>query len=103
MLPISRQHSILTLPVEHHGMDFSSIARINMGLEVEGIARDLNHHIPAYRQIALITLADWTCTINGCVGPLDGLGFNRNFLQYYKRIPAAWIIAQNSMTSLSLS
>src|SRR5882762_4125917 len=78
----------------------ASIARINMGLVVEGITRDLNHHIPAYRQVTLITLADWTCTINGCMRPLDGRGLSRNFTQYYKRILAAWIIAQNSMTSL---
>jgi hypothetical protein len=98
--PYRGNTEILTLPVEHHGMDFPSITQINMGLVVEGIARDLNHHILAYRQVALITLADWTCAINGCMGPLDGLGLSRNFTQYYKRIPAAWIVAQNSMTSL---
>jgi len=52
------------------------------------------------KQVALIILADWTCTINGCMGSLDSLGLNRNFSQYYKKIPAAWIITQNSMTSL---
>jgi hypothetical protein len=91
---------ILTLPVEHHGMDFPYIARINMGMVIEGITCDLNHHIPGYQQVALITLANWTCTINGCVGPLDSLGLNWNFSLYYKKIPAAWIIPQNSMTSL---
>ena len=39
---------VLTLPVDHHGLDFPSVARINMGLVVEGLAHNLNHHIPAY-------------------------------------------------------
>jgi Reverse transcriptase (RNA-dependent DNA polymerase) len=98
--PYQGNTDILNLPIEKHGMDFPSIARINMGLVTEGLARDLNHHIPAYRQVAHITLADWTCSINNCVGPLDGLGLRRNFTQYYKKIPAAWIIAQSTLTHL---
>jgi hypothetical protein len=81
-------------------MDFPSIARINMGLVTEGLARDLNHHIPAYQWVVLITLANWTCGINGCIGPLDGLGLRQNFTQYYKKIPAAWIIAQETLSHL---
>ena len=34
------------------------------------------------------------------MGPLDGLGLRRNFTQYYKKIPAAWIIAQHTLTCL---
>src|SRR5882762_91102 len=85
--PYHGKTEILTLPIEHHGMDFPSVARINMGMVVEGIACDLNHHIPAYQQITHITLADWTCGINNCMGLLDGRGLKRNFSQYYKRIP----------------
>ena len=81
-------------------MDFPSLAQINMGMVIKGIICDLNCHIPAYQQVALVTLANWMCTIDSCVGPLDGLGLNQNFSQYYKKIPAAWIIVQNSMTSL---
>ena len=98
--PYRGNTDILTLPTEQHGMDFPSIARINMGLVTEGLARDLNHHIQAYQRVALITLADWTCGINECIRPLDGLGLKHNFSQYYRRIPAAWIIAQNTLTSL---
>ena len=58
--PYRGNTKILTLPVEHHGMEFPSIAWINMGIVIEGITCDLNHHIPAYQQVALITLADWT-------------------------------------------
>ena len=98
--PYQGNTDILNLPIERHGLDFPLITRINMGLVTEGLARDLNHHIPAYRQVALITLADWTCGINNCVGPLDGLGLRRNFTQYYKKIPAVWIIAQHTLTCL---
>jgi hypothetical protein len=81
---------IATLPVSLHGFDFPSIRRINASIAVDGLARDLNHHIPAYRKMALISLADWTCSINDCVSPLDGLGIYKDFtrrLQYHT-IPA---------------
>ena len=98
--PYRGNTDILTLPIQQHGMDFPSVTRINMGLVAEGLARDLNHYIPAYQQVALVTLADWTCNINGCVGPLDGLGLKHNFSQYYRKFPAAWIIAQDTLTRL---
>lgn len=100
--PYCGNTGILTLPMEHHGLDFPSVARINAGLVIEGLARDLNHHIPASRRGALITLADWMCAINGCIGPLDGIGLNQSFSHHYRKIPATWIIVQNSMTSMRL-
>jgi hypothetical protein len=93
---------IATLPVSLHGFDFPSIRRINASIAVDGIARDLNHHIISYRHLALITLADWTCSINDCINPLTVPGINKDFsrrLQYHT-IPAAWIIAQKEMASL---
>jgi len=90
---------IATLPVSLHGFDFPSIRRINASIAVDGLARDLNHHIPAYRNMARITLADWTCNINDCVNPLEGIGIHKDFtrrLQYHT-IPAAWIVAQKEM------
>ena len=74
--PYRGNTGILTLPMEHHGLDFPSVAWINTGLVIEGLAHDLNHHIPAYQQVALITLMDWKCVINGCIGPLDSIGLN---------------------------
>lgn len=62
--PFQPRTSILTLPVDRHGLGFPSVARINAGIAVDGLTRDLNHHIPAYRTMALITMADWTCDIN---------------------------------------
>lgn len=93
---------ILTLPVSSLGMEFPSVARINAGIMVEGLTRDLNHHIPAYRLMARLVLADWTCSINDCVNPLDGIGLAKNFTRYYRKIPASWIIAQKAMLTLNL-
>ena len=90
---------IATLPTALHGFEFPSIRRINASIAVDGLARDLNHHIPAYRNMALITLADWTCTINDCSNPLAGSGILKDFTRRmpYHTIPAAWIIAQREM------
>ncbi|KAJ7185757.1 hypothetical protein C8R46DRAFT_881750 [Mycena filopes] len=100
-MPFSPNSKILTLPVSLHGLGFPSIARINAGIAVDGLARDLNHHIAAYRSMARITLAEWTCSINNCVHPLDKRGLRRGFTHYYKKIPAAWITAHGVMSSLT--
>ncbi|KAJ7208930.1 hypothetical protein GGX14DRAFT_365159 [Mycena pura] len=99
-MPFSPSSKILTLPVSLHGLGFPSMARINAGIAVDGLVRDLNHHIAAYRTMARITLAEWTCDINGCVYPLDGDGLLKGFTHYYKKIPAAWITAQAVMSSM---
>ncbi|KAJ7670182.1 hypothetical protein DFH06DRAFT_1125569 [Mycena polygramma] len=99
-MPFSPNSKILTLPVSHHGLGFPSIARINAGIIVDGILRDLNHHITAYRTMARITLAEWTCNINECIYPLDGIGLRKTFTHYYKKIPAAWITAHGVMSSM---
>jgi hypothetical protein len=94
---------IATLPVSLHGFDFPSIRRINASIAVDGLARDLNHHIPAYRNMARITLADWTCSINDCINPLEGVGIHKDFTRriQYHTIPAAWIIAQKEMGTMT--
>ena len=94
--PYNPNTDILTLPVDLHGLDYPSVARINAGIATEGLWRDLNHHVPAYRKMARLTLADWTCTINHCVCPLDGKGLLRDFTGQYRKIPAAWIIVHKS-------
>jgi len=71
--PFQLSTSIATLPVSYHGFDFLSIARINAAISVNGIVRDLNHHIPSYQTMVRITLMDWMCEKNGCMYPLDGL------------------------------
>jgi hypothetical protein len=92
---------IATLPVMLHGFEFPSIRHINASIAVDGLARDLNHHIKAYRNMALITLADWTCQINDCINPLVEPGILKDFSRclHFNTIPAAWIIAQKVMGS----
>jgi hypothetical protein len=96
--PYRPNTDILTLLVLHLGMEFPSITRINAGIAIEGLSRDLNHHIPVYRHVAWITLADWTCDINNCVYPLDGNSLNKNFMHHYQKMPTSWIIAQKIMS-----
>jgi hypothetical protein len=64
--PFRPNTSIATLPISLCGFDFPSITRINQAIAVSGISRDLNHHIPAYRAMAWITMADWMCKKSGC-------------------------------------
>ncbi|KAJ6600482.1 hypothetical protein DFH09DRAFT_901420, partial [Mycena vulgaris] len=71
-MPYTPNTKILGLPFKHHGLEFPSLVRINAGIVVDGLARDLNHHITAYRKMARITMADWTCSINDCINPIDG-------------------------------
>ena len=99
--PYRPNTDVITLPVSYPGMEFPSIARINAGIAVEGLPRDLNHHIPAYRLMARLTLADWMCDINSCVNPLDGRGLDKDFVRYYHKIPASWIFAQKGMSKLN--
>ena len=98
--PFRPSSKIATLPLSLHGFDFPSIARINAGIAVAGISRDLNHHIRAYRTMAKITMADWMCEKNGCVYPLDGDGLLKGFTHCMRSIPAGWVIAQKVMRSL---
>ncbi|KAJ7637991.1 hypothetical protein DFH06DRAFT_1001984, partial [Mycena polygramma] len=101
-MPFNPSSKILTLPISLHGFGFPSLARINAGIVVDGLARDLNHHIPAYRSIARITLAEWTCNLfsSSCVYPLDGAGLTKSYSPYYKKIPAAWITAHGIMAAM---
>jgi hypothetical protein len=101
--PFCPSSLVSTLPLALGGFDFPSLARINDGIAIDGLARDLNHHIPAYRTMALITLADWTCQINRCVYPLNHEGLSRSFTCFTDSIPAAWIIAHSQMSKLGLS
>jgi hypothetical protein len=64
---------ILTLPVELDSVEFLSLTHINADISVKGLWHNINHHIPAYHDIARLTLTNWTCGINHCVYPLDGI------------------------------
>ncbi|KDR65054.1 hypothetical protein GALMADRAFT_82330 [Galerina marginata CBS 339.88] len=101
--PFHPTTDIATLPISQHGFGFLSIARINAALAIDGLSRDLNHHIPAYRDMAKITLADWTCEKNDCQNPLDGPGHGKDQSRRVKSIPSSWVVAHKSMQKLSLS
>jgi hypothetical protein len=95
---------IATLPISLHVFEFPSICRINTSIAVDGLACDLNHHILAYCNMALITLADWTCSINDCIYPLAEPGINKAFSRrmHSNTIPLAWIVAQKEMGTMKL-
>jgi hypothetical protein len=46
--PYNPTTDILTLPIDLHGLDYLSLARINVRIVTEGLWRDLNHHVSAY-------------------------------------------------------
>lgn len=98
--PYNPNTEILTLPVELHGLEFLSLAQINSGIAIDGLWHDINHHVPAYRNIARVMLADWMCNINHCMSLLDVKGLLRDFTSHYRRLPTAWIITHNAMTML---
>ncbi|KAG2348417.1 hypothetical protein BDR05DRAFT_835286, partial [Suillus weaverae] len=70
--PFHFHSTLLSLPIDLFGMGFPSISCLNDTLALQGMLRDLNHHIPAFRIMAAITLSDWMCSLNHCVYPLDG-------------------------------
>ncbi|KAG6852626.1 hypothetical protein C0991_010345 [Blastosporella zonata] len=96
--PFSPSSRLSTLPLHLGGFEFPSIARTNAGIAIDGLARDLNHHIHAYRTMALVTLADWTCHVNKCQDPLDGLGLKRSFSRQSSSLPSAWLTAHEAMS-----
>jgi hypothetical protein len=68
--PFRFNTTLLTLPLNLHGLGFPSISHLNSSLAVSGLQRDLTHHIPSFCKMAEITLSDWTCRYNGCLNPL---------------------------------
>lgn len=101
--PFCPSSLLASTPINLGGLEFPSIARINAGIAVDGLARDLNHHIPAYRCMARVTLADWTCHLNGCIYPLDRQGLGRTFTRFVGSVPTAWIIAQEHLAKCKIS
>ncbi|KAF5376641.1 hypothetical protein D9615_007876 [Tricholomella constricta] len=96
---------LLSTPISLRGFGFPSVAVLNNALAVTGLQRDLNHHIPSFRQLAQLTLSDWTCQLNGCVSPLSTDRPLRHPSPYHtsKHIPFAWIIARSVLADLRIS
>ena len=100
--PFRFKTGLLFAPLSMRGFAFPSISALNAALAVQGLQRDLNHHIQPFRDIAHITLADWSCSFNGCCNPLQ---FESHSSPSHGStyIPSAWQIARNFLVSLKIS
>ncbi|KAK0439458.1 uncharacterized protein EV420DRAFT_1316137 [Desarmillaria tabescens] len=101
--PFHFNSTLLSLPLSLHGFDFPSISRLNRVAAVNGLLRDLNHHIGTFRDMARITLADWTCQLNHCVFPLHGASLNTSFMRQQSGLPFQWRLAHDTMRQNGLS
>ncbi|KAG2118985.1 uncharacterized protein F5147DRAFT_767731 [Suillus discolor] len=101
--PFHFNSALLTLPVESFGFGFPSISRLNSTLALQGMLRDLSHHILAFRTMAAITLADWMCGLNHCVYPLDGPSVDRSFSRCRHSLPSLWITAHDTLRGAGLT
>src|ERR1700761_2319956 len=65
-------------------------------MAIDGLCRDLGHHIEVYRKMAKITMADWTCTFNNCVCPVEGKGLLKSHT-HKGSMPMAWVVVQKGL------
>ena len=100
--PFRFNSALLFLPVSQFGFGFPSISQLNDAAAVSGLVRDLNHHIPTFRTMARITLADWTCLLNTCRSPLEG-ATTRSFARSSRSLPTAWLIALDVLRHFNLA
>ncbi|KAF6760571.1 hypothetical protein DFP72DRAFT_805108, partial [Ephemerocybe angulata] len=68
-MPFRFRSYTLHSPVNAWGMGFLSVARLNELAAVNGLLRDLNHHIPIFLRMSRTTLSDWSCTRSNCRSP----------------------------------
>ncbi|PBK65559.1 hypothetical protein ARMSODRAFT_851529, partial [Armillaria solidipes] len=101
--PFHFNSSLLSLPLSLHGFDFPSVSHLNRVAAVNGLLRDLNHHIGTFQNMARITLADWTCQLNHCVFPLHGTSLNASFMRHQSSLPFQWRLAHDTMRQNGLS
>ncbi|KAF5368760.1 hypothetical protein D9615_010404 [Tricholomella constricta] len=103
--PFQFNSLFLFTPLSLRGFDFPSIVLLNSALAAAGLQRDLNHHISPFRQMAHVTLSDWTCQFNGCVSPLAVAYPLRHPAPHFasKQVPVAWVIARTVLANLQIS
>ncbi|KAG2340633.1 hypothetical protein BDR05DRAFT_1034772, partial [Suillus weaverae] len=97
--PFTFHSGLLSLPVALFGFDFPSITCLNASAAVVGLQRDLNHPITAFREMARITLTDWSCMLNSCRYPLADCRWS--FVHAQAHLPWAWILAQETLLHIS--
>ncbi|KAF5367841.1 hypothetical protein D9615_010570 [Tricholomella constricta] len=103
--PFQFNSLLLFTPLSLRGFDFPSVVLLNSALAASGVQRDLNHHIHPFRQMALVTLGDWSCQLNGCVSPFAASRPLRHPSPHYtaKQIPVAWVVARSVLANLHIS
>ncbi|KAI0372495.1 hypothetical protein BV20DRAFT_939872 [Pilatotrama ljubarskyi] len=99
--PFHFNSQLLFAPFAHLGFGFPSITLLNDAAAIQGILRDLNHHVRTFRTMARITLADWTCMFNRCRSPLEGSSA-RTFSRLKRALPSAWIAAHEVLWTFRL-
>ncbi|KAI0361274.1 hypothetical protein OH77DRAFT_1391885 [Trametes cingulata] len=100
--PFRFNSQLLFAPLSDLGFDFRSLVHLNDTAALQGLLRDLNHHVSTFRTMARITLADWTCMYNKCRSPLEGT-VSRSFSRLARRLPAAWVTAHDVLREFGLS
>ncbi|KAK0229128.1 hypothetical protein EDD85DRAFT_741369, partial [Armillaria nabsnona] len=101
--PFCFNSGLLSLPLSLHGFDFPSVSHLNRVAAVNGLLRDLNHHIGTFQNMAHITFADWTCQLNHCVFPFHGASLNTSFMRQQNGLPFQWRLAHDTMCKNGLS
>ncbi|KAI0369745.1 hypothetical protein BV20DRAFT_929681, partial [Pilatotrama ljubarskyi] len=100
--PFHFNSQLLFAPLSHFGFDFRSVSHLNDSAAIQGMLRDLNHHVVTFRTMARITLADWSCMFNKCRSPLEG-SVSRSFARLRRHLPAAWLTAHEVLREFDLS
>ncbi|KAJ3512820.1 hypothetical protein NLJ89_g3299 [Agrocybe chaxingu] len=101
--PFRFKTDLLLSPISSRGFGFPSIAALNAALAVQGLQRDLNHHITPFHNMAQVTLADWSCSLNTCKNPLLSFPHSTPDFLRARNLPQAWTFAQCNLISFDLS
>lgn len=91
---------IMFRTIDHGGFGFQSIQSINRAIIVSGVLRDLNHHMPSYRNMARITYNDWSCLACRCANPFD-LSSNAPVDAKFGPLPFSWTECRSMFRSFS--
>ncbi|PPQ73488.1 hypothetical protein CVT24_007817 [Panaeolus cyanescens] len=97
--PFRFNTELITAPLNIFGLEFPSISLLNSSLSTNGLLRDLNHHLPPFKNMADITLADWSCSSNGCLNPLTHPSISASS----NHLPTAWQTAFKALKVNNLS
>jgi ribonuclease HI len=95
--PLPLPAAILSNPLASFGLGMTSIWRLNGAQAISGLLRDLDHHYLQFQRAALITLADWQCSIGDCRFPLRG---SATIPHRKACLPNAWITAAAYLSML---